>query len=289
MPLVPPRPFDLCLVGAGKAGTGVALALASAGHRVVAVASRSDTSAVAAAGRLGARATGVDDLPPCDVVLLGVPDAAVRSVAAAIAARLRPGTVLWHLAGSMGTAALPAGPRLRRLALHPVQAFPVPDVPEGLMGSSWGLTCDDEVREWARAVARDDLGGNVVDVSEEDRPVWHAAAVTAANGIAALLSLAETLLGSIGVGGAGDVLAPLAAAAVENARERGATTSLTGPAVRGEWATVDAHVRALQMHAPSLVEPYREATRLIFRAADRAGKVTAEGRRAVAAILEEGT
>ncbi len=286
MPSGPPSPFELCLVGAGKAGTAVALALSSAGHRVVAVASRTEASALAAAEYLGAPVAAADDLPPCDVVLLGVPDAAVASVAATVVPALRPGTVVWHLAGSLGIAALPPGD-LRRCALHPVQAFPSREVPALLRGSSWGVTCDGAVREWARAVVTRDLGGNAVDVREEDRAVWHAAAVTAANGITALLSLAETILASIGIDRPERVLGPLAAGAVESSVARGATASLTGPAVRGEWDTVAAHVQALEVGAPELLEPYREATRLIFRAADRAGKVTPEERRAAAELLRE--
>ncbi|MDQ4125405.1 MAG: DUF2520 domain-containing protein, partial [Actinomycetota bacterium] len=61
--------------------------------------------------------------------------------------------------------------------------------------------------------------------------------------------------------------------------------SLTGPAVRGEWGTVGSHVRALEIAAPELVDPYREATRLILRVAEGAGKVTPEARRAAAAVL----
>ncbi|MFN2588329.1 MAG: Rossmann-like and DUF2520 domain-containing protein [Actinomycetota bacterium] len=284
---LPPRRFDLCLVGAGKAGTAVAAALLSAGHRVVAVASRTPASAADAAARLGAEGVPAAELPPCDVVLLGVPDAAVAPVAAALRPRLRRGAALWHLAGSLGTSVLGPAGEVWRCALHPVQAFPSRDVPAGLPGSSWGVTCDAPVRGWAHAVVADDLRGVPVEVAEEDRPVWHAAAVTAANGITALLSLAETMLRALGVSEAGRVLGPLAAAAVEHSVARGATPALTGPAVRGEWDTVAAHVRALEGRAPELVEPYREATRLIFRAADRAGKVTASGRRDASAVLEE--
>ena len=287
MPSVPPRTFELCLVGAGKAGTGVATALRSAGHRVVAVSSRTGTSASAAARRLDARAVPLEELPPCDVILLGVGDAALRRAAEALPP-LRTGTVLWHLAGALGTSVLPERAGAWRCALHPVQAFPTPDVPDRLRGSWWGLTCDEPVRAWAHDVVTEDLGGEVVDLREGDRAVWHAAAVTTANGITALLSLGETLLESIGVETPGRVLGPLAAAAAEGSAARGATASLTGPAVRGEWDTVAAHVAALEARAPGLVEPYREATRLIFRAAERAGKVSPEARRSAAAILGDG-
>jgi predicted short-subunit dehydrogenase-like oxidoreductase (DUF2520 family) len=224
------------------------------------------------------------------VVLLGVPESAVESAGAAAAERMSPRTVVWHLAGAIGIEPLAPVARLGgfRCALHPVQAFP--DADAGLArlpGSAWGLTCDDGIREWARAVVTEDLGGRVFELGERDRPVWHAAAVTAAGGAIAIMSLGERLLESIGIDAAGDVLGPLAGAAVANAAARGATASLTGPAVRGEWATVTSHVRALEATAPELVEPYREATRLILRVADGAGMVTPEVRSAAAAALGE--
>lgn len=283
--VAPPRRFSLCLVGAGRAGTAVAAALQRAGHQVVGVASRTAASAEAAAARLGAEVVGVEALPLCDVVLLGVPESALASVGETVAGAAAPGTVLWHLAGSAGIEPLTGD---LRCALHPVQAFPDPDAGLArLPGSAWGLTCDDSVREWARVVATEDLGGRVFDVAEKDRPVWHAAAVTAAGGAIAIMSLGEQLLGSIGVTAAGDVLGPLAGASVANAAARGATASLTGPAVRGEWATVTSHVRALEAAAPELVEPYRQATRLILRVAEGAGRVTPEARRAAATALGE--
>ena len=287
MTSLPPRPFELCLVGAGKAGTAVASALAGAGHRVAGVASRTESSARDAAALLGAPATAVEDLPRCDVVVLGVPDAAVPAVGAVVAAGAAPGTVVWHLAGALGVDALPGDGRVLRCAAHPVQAFPDRSGRAPLAGCSWGLTCDEAIGDWARTVVGEDLRGNAVDVREEDRPVWHAAAVTTANGITALLSLAETLLGSIGVADTTRVLGPLAASAVANSLSRGPSASLTGPAVRGEWATVAAHVQAIGAGAPYLLEPYLEATRLIFRAAERAGMVTDEARVAAASILGE--
>lgn len=286
----PPRRFSLCLVGAGRAGTAVATALSAAGHSVAAVASRTPASAEAATGRLGAPVVTLEKLPRCDVVLLGVPESALEPVAADVAPVIATGTVVWHLAGAAGIAPLEAVVAAggRRCALHPVQAFP--DVDAGLArlpGSAWGLTCDDGLEGWAQTFVAEDLGGRVFLLDEADRPVWHAAAVTAASGAIAIMSLGERLLASIGVEAAGDVLGPLAGAAIANASARGATASLTGPAVRGEWGTVRSHLRALEVAAPELAEPYREATRLILRVAEGAGTVTPEASRAAAAALGE--
>lgn len=289
-PTQPSRPFSLCLVGAGKAGVAVAAALAGAGNTVVAVTSRSQGSAATAAQRLESRVAGIAVLPRCDVVLLGVPGGALRAVAEELAPRLHEGTVVWHLSGAHGLAPLAPATAAGALgaAVHPVQVFPDADRGlERLPGSVWGVTCDPTVRDWAGTVVTEDLRGHALDVEEEHRPVWHAAAVTTANGIAALLSLGEELLQSIAVGDPARVLEPLAAASVANAARSGAAASLTGPAARGEWDTVAAHLESLRSLAPTLVDPYLDATRVIFGGAVRAGRVSPEALRAAAAVLGE--
>src|SRR5688500_4144037 len=173
----PPRRFDLCLVGAGRAGTAVASALSTAGHSVVAVASRTPASAAAAAERLEAPVVTLEELPGCDVVLLGVPESALEPVAREVTQAIAPGTVVWHLAGAVGIAPLEAVAAAGggRCALHPVQAFP--DVDAGLArlpGSAWGLTCDEGLEAWARTIVAEDLGGRAFPLNEADRPVWHA-------------------------------------------------------------------------------------------------------------------
>ena len=59
----------------------------------------------------------------------------------------------------------------------------------------------------------------------------------------------------------GDALAavmPLARATIEALSNVGVTDAVTGPAVRGDAATVKAHMDALQRNSPSLVPLYRQ-------------------------------
>jgi predicted short-subunit dehydrogenase-like oxidoreductase (DUF2520 family) len=115
-----------------------------------------------------------------------------------------------------------------------------------------------------------------VEVAEEDRALWHAAAVTTANGAAAVMAVAEEVLGRIGVERPDRVLGPLAAGTVAAAAAReSAGASLTGPVVRGEVDTIAAHVRAFKDRAPELLEAYRLVTRTILLAATAAGRVEA--------------
>jgi predicted short-subunit dehydrogenase-like oxidoreductase (DUF2520 family) len=274
------RPFRIALVGAGRVGTAVTEVLRRAGHEVAGVASRRAESAERAAVRLNS--TLFDhrsELPAVDVVLLGVPDDAIESVVAELAPRLGADIVVIHFAGALGVAPLDqasvAGAGVA--ALHPVQTFP--DVDRGierLVGAAWGVTAPPETERWATDMIVSDLEGLPVLVPEEARSIWHAAAVSTSNGIAALLAVGEAMLAAIGIADPQRVLGPLAASTVANAGMGGGVKSLTGPVVRGEKESIELHLDALTDVTPELAEDYRLIARVIVGSATRAKRISKE-------------
>jgi predicted short-subunit dehydrogenase-like oxidoreductase (DUF2520 family) len=268
------------LVGAGRVGTAVAELLRRRGHVIAGVASRSQVSADRAATTLGADAFSLGNpVPVCDLVLIGAGDDAIVEVAAGLGPAVGQGTVVWHFAGALGIgpleAVLTAGGGV--CACHPVQTCPdVATAMKRLPGSAWGVTCSSGLTEWAADLIARDLGGVPVEVAEADRPLWHAAAVTTANGIAALLAGAEAILATIGVEQPQDVLGPLAAGAVANARDLGGGgVTLTGPIVRGEMATIERHLKALEERDSDLRELYALVAQVILAGARRSGRIDA--------------
>src|SRR5262245_18913683 len=99
------------LVGPGRAGTSVALALVGAGRQPVAVAGR---SAEAPSTRHAVARLGVDAVPIATVgtgaalVVVATPDAAIDGVARELAPGLEPGALVVHLSGARGLEALAA-------------------------------------------------------------------------------------------------------------------------------------------------------------------------------------
>ena len=274
-----PSPLRIVLVGAGRVGTAVSLLLQESGHRVVGVASRSSSSATRAAKRLGAAVFALSDTPPdFDLMLIGAGDGAIETVAETVAPHATPDALFCHFAGSLGVTPLASIERNggRVAALHPVQA--IPDVDAGLRnlpGSAWGVTTSDpDTATLAIALVERDLGGAAVHVSEEDRPVWHAAAVITSNGIAALMAAGEDLLQGVRVDDAPAVLGPLAAGTVANARAGGGgAATLTGPVVRGDVSTVARHLEALRSSSSTGLDSYRRVSRLIVEGALHAGRI----------------
>lgn len=271
------------LIGAGRVGTAVALLLKRSGAVIVGVSSRSRESSDRAARLLDCEKFDFHvELPESDVVLIGAGDEAIEQVATVVSTRLKPETFVCHFAGSLGMAPLKSASDAggHSCALHPVQACPDVDTAiRRLPGSAWGVTCESEAFDWAgRFVAS--IDGRPVRVAEEDRPVWHAAAVSVSNGIAALLAVGESMLESIAIKDPESVLGPLASGTVQNARDGGGgAATLTGPVVRNERFAIRHHLDVLLQKDVDLANEYAQVAAIIVRAAERSGRLQEEDAR----------
>jgi predicted short-subunit dehydrogenase-like oxidoreductase (DUF2520 family) len=287
--VAPPTRF--ALVGAGTVGTAVAALLERAGHDIEAVFSPSDASARRAAERTGSSVVpSIADLPDVDAFLIGASDPFIPEVVEGLAARGdMTGTKVVHFAGAIGIAPLEVAIERGAMAaaLHPVQTCP--DIDTAILrlpGSAWGVTASAGGEEWSAGFVRD-VGGVPIEVREDARAMWHAAAVTTSNGIAALLALGEAILIAIGIDEPQGVLGPLAAGAVANARGGGGGgATLTGPVARGDAGAIRLHLDALRRSAPHLLSPYVMASRSILSAAVRAERIGADTMESVELVLD---
>ncbi len=190
-------------------------------------------SAVASA--LGVSAVAHDaPLPSADAYWLAVPDRAIATISGA----LPPGALVLHSAGSLGPEVL-AGHR--GAVLHPLMTFPHPP------GTTVPATLDGHPEAVALGVALAARLGWTVVGGVDDRVRYHAACCLVSGHLAALVADAATLLaGATGVSEsvARDTLAPLAAASLARVVAAG-PVAITGPAARGDAATIAAHRAAL--------------------------------------------
>lgn len=210
------------VIGPGRAGQSLTLALAAAGWTALAPVRRGE--AVAAAAR------------DVDLLVIATPDADVAAVAAAV--EPVASTVVAHLAGSLGLDVL--APHARRAALHPLVALPDPELgAQRLRAGAWFAVAGDPLA----AEAVEALGGRAVTVADGDRAAYHAAACIASNHLVGLLAQAERVAAAAGV--PLDAFLDLAGATVDNVRRLGPAGALTGPVARGDRLTVDRHRAAL--------------------------------------------
>jgi predicted short-subunit dehydrogenase-like oxidoreductase (DUF2520 family) len=210
------------IVGPGRAGTSVASALQAAGHDVVGFVGSGDDPTDAASG--------------VDVLILAVPDRHIAEVAS----RINPvdSTVVMHMSGSQGLGVL--APHARRASMHPLIPLPNSEVGAArlMAGATFAVAGDAAAEEIARSI-----GGRTVVVHDENRAAYHAAACIAANHVVALMAQVERVAGSIGLDL--DVFLGLARAALADVEALGPAAALTGPAARGDQATLARHRAAL--------------------------------------------
>ena len=129
-----------------------------------------------------------------------MPDPAVPETAAAFGAGLPPATAIVHVSGSLGLAALAAARAAGHPtgSFHPFQSFPVVRPPEAFAGSLVGVdAADEELAERLFQLARD-IGGHPRRVPDEQRALYHVAAVLSSNLVVGLAGTAVGMLEAIG-------------------------------------------------------------------------------------------
>ena len=243
------------VVGAGRVGNAL--------HRAL----RAGAGEVALAGRDEVE----DACADAELVLLCVPDEEIVAACervTAVAPKLR---FLGHTSGATRLEALaPAAERgIAVFSLHPLQTIPDLDAdltgaPAAIAGSSSAAL--DLARELAEICQMSPF-----EVPEDSRAAYHAAASIASNFLIALETSAEDLLRAAGIEDGRQLLAPLVLRTAANWAEHG-SGALTGPIARGDEATVQRQLEAIEEIAPELADAYRalaERTRAIAAAGDR--------------------
>jgi len=210
------------VIGRGRAGRSLATALGRAGWGLGGVLGRSDDVTDAAAG--------------VDLLVIAVPDDSVAAVAQTVTPV--PSTVVAHLAGSLGLDVL-SPPHERVAALHPLASLPSPEVgADRLQGAWFAVAGDPLVLGVVEA-----LEGRSFSVSDARRAAYHAAAAIASNHLVALLGQVSRVAEGADV--PFDAYLDLVRATVENVAVLGPVDALTGPAARGDDATIARHLAAL--------------------------------------------
>ena len=238
----------VAIVGAGRMGQGLALALMAKGRKVMLL-GRGPRDALAPFCWEPAAWTAT--VAASDLVLVATPDAAIGTAAAQLAATgavTARHTVL-HLSGLRDRSALeplePSGAALG--SFHPLQT--VADsrtAPDRLRGAFAGIEGDGRAVEQGEAMALI-LGMRPVRVPSAGKVEYHLGATFAANYAAALLGKAEELALRAGIDPAvaGELYRPLLAGAAANIVALGPVAALTGAIRRGDLATVGAHLARL--------------------------------------------
>lgn len=260
------------IVGAGRVGKTLGLLANSLGIIVDSTWNRRAESARRAATLIDPTHTYHAELAQVasrlvagvDVVWITVIDAEIERAARCIAPFLVADQIVLHTAGSLGSGVLKeAGVPGPVASLHPLQSITDPEAAlKTLSSCAWTVEGDPAALDFARALMGE-VGVSPLQIDSDKKTLYHASAVTAANLLVALIDAAYQIAESAGMSReqARSMMLPLAASCIENLAAQDTPQALTGPAARGDQATIERHIQALKtLQDPALLELYQLLT-----------------------------
>ena len=259
------------IIGAGRMGQGLGLALKRRGYKIVLVSRTPRDVTPPLMLHQGSRAEATAG---AELVLIATPDDAIGQVAAELAAEgaISREQVVLHLSGLLDRNALlpleESGAGCG--SFHPLQSVAeAATAAERLKGAYVGIEGDDRALVAAERLANT-LRMIPVRIPAAAKPAYHAGAAFVANYTVALVGVAERLARAAGVPAdiAARIYLPLLGGAVANLNALGPAGSLTGAVRRGDEQTIRAHLKALSGEDRTL---YRTVSRAAIALAREAG------------------
>lgn len=217
------------VIGAGRVGPVLALALAGAGHAIVGVTSGSDDDRVAGMLPGVPLLDSLEVVRRSELVVIAVPHDQLAGVVTGLAdvGAWQPGQLVLHTDPAEGTAVL--APAVARgaipLAVHPAIAFTGTSIDlRRLAGGFAAVTAPAPVLPIAQALAVE-LGCEPIVVADADRPAYAEAIATATTFSSSIVRQATSLLSGIGVDSPGSYLSALVHATIDDALAEAGTRS----------------------------------------------------------------
>lgn len=239
----------IAVLGSGAVARALTHALQGASCEVVLWAR--DSSALGSCASLG-------EVAGVNVALMAISDSGIEDLARQLVeAGCLPPVVL-HTSGFHGALPLEALAQAGCAVggFHPLVSVPAAAVEAAarhLQGATVSLFGDAAALDAARQVA-ELLGARPIEVLEDQRPLYHAAAALAANGLVGLLELAlangaDALAPGSEAEDLGRGLAHLGQGVLANVAALGPEAALTGPVSRGDAEVLAGHLSALDPEA----------------------------------------
>lgn len=249
--------MDIVILGSGNIATHLGRAFKMAGQNIAQVWSRNFDHAVELADMLAAESiSDMSDLNrSADLYIIAIKDEAIREVALELKVQDK---LVVHTSGTTGLSALD-GASTKTAVLYPLQTFSKSksldfrQIPIAIEANSTDALLV------IRAIA-DRLSENVIEMSSEQRRILHIAAVFACNFTNHLFALSKELLDEQNLDF--DLLKPLIAETINKINLNDPISVQTGPAIRGDQATIQTHLKILD-NKPELREIYDKLSQSI--------------------------
>lgn len=240
----------IAIIGPGRLGRALAIALARSGHRIAEIVSGSSAGSQRSGRELArvVRARVVSS-PSAELVWVCVPDREISGAARDLAQRADwEGKIVFHSSGALTSDELQV---LRRrgaavASVHPLMTFVRGSTPS-LESVPFGAEGDPAALRAARSIVRA-LGGYMVAVPKSKKAAYHTWGAFTSPLLVGLLVSAEGVARAAGFSKAEarKAMLPIVRQTIANYHRLGPAGAFSGPMVRGDVETVRKHLRVLR-------------------------------------------
>lgn len=270
---------SVTIVGAGRVGGALAIALARAGYNI-------DQFMIRKTNHFLPFTDQFDEPPDItdwenlheissDIVFITTQDSEIVNAAKSLKPYVNNKQIVFHTSGSLSSSVLDELEETGAAvgSVHPLTA--ISDAASGaekFKGSYFCVEGDDKAVAAAQHIVND-LGGKAFAVDTKFKALYHAGAVMAAGHVVALLSMSLEMLAKCGIAEneAREIIKPLVKSTFENVFAIGPERALTGPFARADAETFERHLEILYDTAnENVIETYLSlAERSLEIAAER--------------------
>lgn len=274
---------SVAIVGIGRVGTSIGIALHNTGYRITGISSRRRNSSplFSICSKYSEKAQDVTR--GADIVFLTVTDDAIEEVCREIAGceGFKSGSLVIHTSGALPSDVLNWAKGCRHLSLHPIKTF-TSLAPEPLKHVFFSIEGDDT--EIGVRIVRD-LGGFPFVIARENKLLYHAALTFSSSYLVGLLALSVSLLRSIGLD---ERLAfQMVEHTLRDIERFGFEGSFTGPVTRMDKKTIRKELDAMRKKSSIAAEAYRALTLLSAWMEKEFGLLTDDHLRSLIRSLKE--
>lgn len=254
--------MKITIIGNGKLGGALAIALARKGYEIENLISRDGQKKTEFDGiNQAAFSAEIIKKIASDVILICVQDFNIETVAENLAKDLTNKPTILHTSGSLSSEILH---KLKEIGCPVGSIHPLVSISDALLGANrfadvfYCIEGDLNAVETAKKIA-EDLDGKTFEIDSKFKTLYHASAVTACGHLVALIDVAVEMLGKCGLteSQSKEILLPLISSTVENLKTQTTAEALTGTFARADSVIFDKHLATLKENVSAeAVETY---------------------------------